>query len=197
MTTMHRPRAAAVLLLVPATCTAHADGGRAFGFVAGLLHPFTGPDHVLAMLAVGMWGAQLRGDAVWALPVAFPLVMALGAAAGILGLPMFPIEPGVAVSVLVLGAVIATGFRPRLRAAVALVGVFAIFHGYAHGAELPRRAEAVAYCAGFVLATGCVHLGGIAIGQVTRLRHGAAALRAGGAAIAISGLGFAAALLLG
>jgi urease accessory protein len=191
-----RAMLAAVLVGWPALAGAHSQLGSSTGFATGFLHPLTGIDHVLAMLAVGMWGAQLRGDAIWVLPVAFPLVMALGAVAGIAGLPMLPVEPGIAVSVIALGAAIASDFRPPLIGAAALVSVFAIFHGYAHGVELPRRSDALPYCAGFVLATGLIHLSGIGIGLVTRWPHGRAALRAAGAAIAAAGLVLAARLVL-
>jgi urease accessory protein len=140
------------------------------------------------MLAVGMWGAQLGAPAIWVLPVAFPLVMSLGGVAGILGVPMPPVEVGIVLSVIVLGAMIALDRRPPLLVAGILVAFFAIFHGYAHGVELPSQAGAVAYCAGFVLATGCIHLSGIGIGFVTELDHGSRILRAGGTAISLAGL---------
>ena len=186
----------AALCSVPSLALAHSRLDQDSGFLAGLEHPLTGADHLLAMLAVGMWGAQLRGTAMCLLPVAFPLIMALGAVGGILAVPMLPIEPGIAASVVALGAVIAFDLRPPLAGAIALVSVFAVFHGYAHGLELPRRADALSYCVGFVLATGLIHLCGIGIGQVTRLAHGASALRAGGAAIASIGLLFAGRLLV-
>lgn len=195
---MSGPRGAAALAaFVAIACTwpraafAHAESGAAGGFASGFLHPLAGVDHVLAMLAVGMWGAQLGAPAIWLLPVAFPLVMSLGGVAGILGLPMLPIEPGIALSVIVLGACIALAQRPPLWLAGALVSAFAVFHGYAHGTELPAQAGAVAYSAGFVLATGLIHVAGIAIGLVTRLPRGMAALRAAGAAIALAGVAIA------
>jgi urease accessory protein len=149
------------------------------------------------MLAVGMWGARLGNPAIWVLPVAFPMVMAFGGVAGILGLPMPGVELGVSVSVVALGSVIAFDRRPPLWAASLLVGFFAVFHGYAHGAELPGQMGAVAYSAGFVVATGMVHLSGIGIGFVTRLPQGTRLLRAGGSAIAIVGLFLVGQLLLG
>ncbi len=187
----YRARALTVLLGYPGLALAHtqADGGA--GFVTGLLHPLAGIDHVLAMLAVGMWGAQLRGQAIWVLPIAFPLLMSLGAVAGILGLPMPAIEPGIVLSVIALGAVIAGNLRPPLMGAAALVSVFALFHGYAHGVELPRLSEALPYCIGFVVATGLLHLCGIAFGLVTHLPRGLLLLRVAGATIAVSGLALA------
>jgi len=143
------------------------------------------------MLAVGMWGAQLGPPAIWALPIAFPLVMSIGGVAGILGLPMPAIEPGIALSVIVLGGCIALDRRPPLWVAALLVSVFAVFHGYAHGTELPKHAGAVAYSAGFVLATGSIHLAGIGVGTITRVPNGLRLLRAGGALIALAGIGLA------
>ena len=186
-----------VLIGCPSIALAHAQSGEGSSLLTGFLHPLAGIDHILAMLAVGMWGAQLRGDAIWVLPVAFPLVMALGAVAGLLGFPMLPIEPGIAASVIALGGAIAMNFRPPLVGAAALVSVFAIFHGYAHGVELPRRTDALPYCIGFVLATGLIHLCGIAIGLITRLRRGLAVLRLAGGAIAGAGLMLAWRILFG
>jgi urease accessory protein len=140
------------------------------------------------MLAVGMWGAQLGMPALWVLPVAFPLVMAVGGVLGIVGAPLPASEPAIVLSVLLLGAAIASGRKPPLPLAAALVAFFAIFHGYAHGRELPEAASAVGFSAGFVLATGCIHLTGIGVGFVTKLPHGENVLRAGGAAIAMAGV---------
>jgi urease accessory protein len=188
--------ALALLLVLPTGVLAHTEGGSAgAGFVTGFLHPLGGIDHLLAMLAVGMWGAQLGNPAIWMLPVAFPQVMALGGVAGILGLPLVGIELGVAISVLVLGAMIALDRRPPLWVAFAMVSFFAVFHGYAHGMELPGKTGAVAYSAGFVTATGLIHLTGIGIGLVVKLPHGTKALRAGGGAIAAAGLWLAGQLL--
>lgn len=175
-------------LLWPAAALAHQGVDTRSGFVTGFLHPISGIDHVLAMLAVGMWGAQLGAPAIWVLPIVFPLVMSLGGVAGILGLPLPAVETGIALSVIVLGAAIALDRRPPLRVAGGLVAIFAIFHGYAHGLELPSQAGAVAYSAGFVVATGTLHLMGIGIGLVTHLRHGVGLLRLGGSAISIAGL---------
>jgi urease accessory protein len=186
-----------LLVVLPTSAFAHAEGGTAgAGFLTGFLHPLGGLDHVLAMLAVGMWGAQLGNPAIWVLPVAFPQVMALGGVAGILGLPLIGIELGVTVSVLVLGSMIALDRRPPLWAAFLIVSFFAVFHGYAHGAELPGKTGAVAYSAGFVTATGLIHLTGIGIGFVVKLPHGAKLLRAGGGAIAAAGLLLAGQLLV-
>jgi urease accessory protein len=186
----HLPPALLALatLFWPLAALAHQGIDARSGFVTGFLHPIGGVDHVLAMLAVGMWGAQLGAPAIWVLPIAFPLVMSLGGVAGILGLPLPAVEAGIALSVIVLGAAIALDRRPPLPLAGGLVAVFAIFHGYAHGLELPSQTGAVAYSAGFVVATGTLHLTGIAIGLVTHLRHGLGWLRLGGTAISIAGL---------
>jgi urease accessory protein len=149
------------------------------------------------MLAVGMWGARLGSPAIWALPVAFPLVMALGGVAGILGLPLVAVELGVTLSVITLGSMIALDQRPPLWVASLLVAFFAVFHGYAHGAELPGQTGAVPYSAGFVVATGLIHLTGIGIGFVIKLPHGIRMLRIGGSAIAAAGLFLAGQLFLG
>jgi urease accessory protein len=193
-----RTLAALVLLvLVPVGAHAHtAGGGAGAGFLTGFLHPMGGLDHLLAMLAVGMWGAQLGSPAIWLLPVAFPQVMAAGGVAGLLGVPLVGIEVGVAVSVIVLGAMIALDRRPPLWVALGLVSFFAVFHGYAHGVELPGKTGAVAYSAGFVTSTGLIHLTGIGIGLVVKLPHGVKMLRAGGSAIAAAGVFLAGQLLL-
>jgi urease accessory protein len=188
--------AALAVGLWPALALAHEGAGAAGGFAAGFLHPLAGLDHVLAMLAVGMWGAQLGAPAIWLLPVAFPAVMALGGVAGILGLPLPSVETGIALSVIALGTAIALDRRPALWLAALLVACFAVFHGYAHGTELPSQAGALPYSAGFVLATGLIHLTGIGIGFLTELRGGAALLRAGGAAIALTGLWIAGRILV-
>jgi urease accessory protein len=192
--------AAATLLLalLPGSAFAHAGGEAAgAGFLTGFQHPLGGIDHVLAMLAVGMWGAQLGSPAIWALPVAFPMVMAFGGVAGILGIPLPAVELGVTFSVVVLGSMIALDRRPPLWGAALIVAFFAVFHGYAHGAELPGQTGAVAYSAGFVVATGMIHVTGIGIGFVVKVPHGSELLRIGGGAIALTGLLLAGQLLLG
>lgn len=157
---------------------------------AGLLHPLFGLDHVAAMLAVGLWGAFLGLPALIVLPIVFPLVMAFGGVLGILGIPLPGVEIGIAVSAIVLGLMVALAARPHLAIAAVLVGLFAIFHGYAHGAELPDGADAVAYSLGFVIATGLLHLAGIAFGTVVRWPQGRIAVRAAGSVIALAGLVF-------
>ena len=150
------------------------------GVIAGFLHPILGFDHVVAMVAVGLWGAQLGRPAIYVLPITFPLVMALGGVLGVMGVPIPGVETGIATSALVLGAMIALPARPPLVVTTLIVALFAIFHGYAHGAELPAAANAVSYAFGFVVATGLLHGIGILIGTVRALPNGAQALRVGG-----------------
>jgi urease accessory protein len=178
---------AAILITTPVL--AHT-GSVSGGFAGGLSHPLFGPDHVAAMVAVGLWGAFLGPPAIYILPVVFPLVMALGGVLGILGVPLPGVEIGIAVSAAVLGMMVALAARPPLWVAGVIVGAFAIFHGHAHGAELPPGADVLAYSLGFVIATGCLHLCGIAFGLLARWPVGRIAVRAAGGAIAIAGLMF-------
>lgn len=181
---------ACALLISMHPAAAHTEGGLAGGFASGFAHPLLGADHIAAMVAVGLWGAFLGAPAIWLLPIVFPLVMALGGVLGILGVPLPGVEIGIAVSAVVLGMMVALAVRPHLAIAAILVGAFAIFHGYAHGAELPEGGNAVAYSVGFVIATGLLHLFGIAIGLLTRWPAGVTAVRFAGSAIAIAGLVF-------
>lgn len=181
------PGAAIVLLLQAPFAMAHVESGQATGAVTGFLHPISGLDHVLAMVAVGLWGAQLGAPAIWLLPVTFPMVMALGGFIGLVGIPLPGVEVGIAASALLLGAAVMTERRPPLVAAAALVGFFAIFHGYAHGRELPPGESALLYSLGFVVATGCLHAMGIAIGAIHRWPAGQVALRIAGGAVGLAG----------
>jgi urease accessory protein len=142
------------------------------------------------MVAVGLWGAVLGPPALWLLPVAFPLVMALGGVLGIAGVALPRVEIGVAASAIVLGAMVVFSVRAPLVIAAAAVAAFAVFHGYAHGAELPAGADAAAYSAGFVIATGMLHLSGIGLGLAARWPDGRVAVRLAGAAIAAAGVMF-------
>lgn len=179
---------AGLLLAQPAL--AHEQAGQAAGWLAGLLHPASGLDHVLAMLAVGLWGAQLGAPAIWLLPVTFPLVMAFGGFLALVGVPLPGVELGIAASALLLGGLVAAQSRPPLWLAAAVVGLSALFHGHAHGTELPAGHSGLAYSAGFVMATGGLHAAGVAIGLVHRWHWGQAALRAAGAAIGAAGVHF-------
>jgi urease accessory protein len=169
---------------------AHVQQGQAVSFMTGLEHPWSGLDHVLAMIAVGLWGAQLGNPAIWTLPITFPLVMSLGAMMGLLGIPLPGIEIGIAISAIVLGIMVLGEVRPKLIVAATLVGCFAVFHGHAHGTELPAGQSGLLYSMGFVIATGCLHGIGIAIGLIHRWPLGKLALRGSGAVIAVMGLFF-------
>lgn len=185
-------RACLVLItcLIAGTAQAHEGTGAVGGFVSGFTHPLFGWDHAVAMVAVGLWGAFLGAPSLWVLPVAFPVVMALGGALGVFGVPLPFVEIAIALSAVVLGLLILTRARMPLMAAGLIVAVFAIFHGHAHGAELPSAANPLTYAAGFVIATGLLHLVGIGFGTLTRSEIGTKAVRAGGAAISAVGLGF-------
>ena len=177
------------LAFTPLPLAAH-EGGSAAGLIAGLLHPVTGLDHVLAMVAVGIWGAQLGAPAIWVLPVTFPMVMALGGMAGLLGVGLPAVELGIGLSALLLGLMVALERKPDLRVAAVLVAFFAVFHGYAHGTELHEGQSALLYSIGFVISTGLLHGAGIGIGELRRLSWGGNALRAAGALIALAGVWF-------
>src|SRR5262245_10691765 len=179
---------AAFALMQPAF--AHEQTGVGGGLVSGLLHPLTGMDHMIAMVAVGIWGAQLGAPALWVLPITFPLVMALGGVLGVLKIPLPMPEVVIALSALVLGAAVALRLRVPFAVAAAIVAVFAIFHGHAHGAELPTSANPLAYGIGFVVATGLLHLCGITIGTLTRWPVGARLLQGLGVVIAALGCYF-------
>lgn len=186
-----RAAAACGLLAVAATpAHAHVQQGAAQGLLTGLSHPVSGPDHVLAMIAVGLWGAQLGAPAVWILPVTFPMVMACGAFLGLVGIPVPGVELGIALSAVLLGFMVAREARPPLALAAALVGAFAIFHGHAHGTELPPGQSGLMYSIGFVTATGLLHAVGIAIGLVHAWPWGRVALRVAGGLVLAGGLYF-------
>ena len=179
-----------LLLLLAVPAHAHEREGAAAGFLSGLGHPVSGLDHVLAMVAVGLWGGQLGAPAVWVLPVTFPMVMALGGFLGLVGVALPGVEVGIATSAILLGLVVAREVRPPLGVAAALVGFFAVFHGHAHGTELPAGESGLHYSIGFVIATGLLHGVGIAIGLVHRWPAGRVALRIAGAVVVAAGLGF-------
>ena len=178
-----------IATFIASPALAHTGEGSG-GFLAGLSHPVFGPDHVVAMVAVGLWGAFLGSPAIWLLPIVFPLVMALGGVLGIIGAPLPFVETGIATSAIVLGLMVALAARPPLWVAAVLVGGFAIFHGYAHGKELPDGANAVAFSAGFVIATGLLHLTGVAFGLLTHWPAGRLAVRGAGGVIALVGLAY-------
>jgi urease accessory protein len=179
-----------VLAITVGPTLAHTGEGYGGGFISGFTHPILGWDHVAAMVAVGLWGAFLGAPAIWILPVVFPLVMALGAVAGIAGIPVPAIETGIALSSVVLGLMIVFAAKPPIWVAAVIVGAFAIFHGYAHGTELPSTANAFAFAVGFVVATGLLHLIGIAFGVLVRWPAGRVAVRSAGGLISLAGVAF-------
>jgi urease accessory protein len=167
---------------------AHIGDHSHMSFAEGLAHPFSGLDHLLAMVAVGLWASQLGGRALWLLPLTFPVVMAAGAALGFGGVSLPWVEIGIAVSVLVLGALVALRVHPSLAVSVPLIGLFAALHGYSHGVELPANASALTYAAGFIAATLALHLAGIALGLAANRVPVRYAARTAGGAIACVGL---------
>lgn len=181
------PAFAIVLVAGAGGAEAHIHGAHGAGLVDGVAHPFGGFDHLLAMVAVGLWAAQIGGRALWRLPAAFVAVMAMGGFAGAAwgSLPM--VEIGIAGSVLALGLFIALATRPSLALGVAIVGGFALFHGGAHGSELSQTASPWAYALGFIAATSALHVLGIGLGRLMKSRV-AGALRWSGGAIAAAGL---------
>jgi len=181
---------ATLLALASTVALAHEETGQAAGFLAGLAHPVSGMDHVLAMIAVGLWGAVLGAPAIWVLPVAFPVVMAFGGLLGLLGVGLPGVEIGIAMSAIVLGAMVAAEVRPPIALAAAIVAFFAIFHGHAHGRELPEGTSALLYSFGFVVATGLLHACGILLGVVHRWPAGRRAVRVAGGGVALAGLFF-------
>ena len=184
------PLAAFLLFAWMQPAFAHTGTGAAFGFLSGFLHPITGPDHLVAMVAVGLWGAQLGNPAIWVLPITFPLVMALGGVVGVSGFELPLAEEVVGFSGIALGLVVAARAKPPLWVAAVLVGLFAVFHGYAHGKELPEAADPIGYGVGFVTATGLLHLTGILIGTLIRWPSGEKLVRVCGAAIGCVGAFF-------
>ena len=179
-----------LLLFWPLAAWAHVESGQAGGFASGLLHPVSGLDHVLAMVAVGLWGAQLGQPAMWLLPVAFPMMMAVGGMLGLIGIPVPGIEIGIAVSGIVLGALILGQMKMPTPVALGIVAFFAIFHGHAHGTELAAGQNAILYSLGFVIATGTLHAAGVTLGLIHRWNAGRVALRCAGSLVLAGGLFF-------
>jgi urease accessory protein len=180
--------------LATAPAWAHAIGAANGGWSDGFAHPFTGIDHLLCMVAVGAWAAQIGGRAVWMLPASFTLVMALGAVLGLAGIALPGAEDGIAVSVAVLGVLLAVAARPRLAAGVAVVAGFGLVHGYAHGAEMPATAEPALYALGLVLASLLLQLAGLAFGLMAQSQLGRRLLPFGAAALAGIGVSLVLAL---
>lgn len=199
MTTHSRTALLAMILAsVPASAFAHTGLGDAHGFMHGFAHPLGGLDHILAMVAVGMFAASLGGWALWLVPAAFVLAMAMGGILGIYGIAVPFVETGIAASVIVLGLAVAVQLSVAVAAAMALAGFFAIFHGYAHGAEMPVDASGLTYGLGFLLATALLHAAGISIGlgiASVGARTSRIAIRVSGGAMAVAGLGLLAGYL--
>lgn len=181
--------AASLLALTAGAAEAHTGVGDPSGFLHGFLHPIGGLDHILAMVMVGVFAAQLGGRAVWLVPASFVAVMALGGALGLAGIPVPFVELGIGLSVVVLGTAVALRLRAAVPVAMTLVGFFAVFHGYAHGAEMPESAGGLAYATGFIAATTLLHAAGAGLGLAVGGRNGAGRLsvRAAGALAAAVG----------
>jgi len=179
-----------LILALPGMVLAHTGEGITGGLMSGFMHPIAGLDHVTAMIAVGILGAFLGKPAIWVLPVVFPLVMAFGGVLGLVGVPIPFIEIGIAVSSIVLGLMILFAVKFPLWITAIIVAAFAIFHGHAHGTELPKAANALSYSVGFVVSTGLLHLAGIGIGELIRWPAGQIIARAIGGIIALAGVGF-------
>jgi urease accessory protein len=184
--------ALASFVLAPGIVHAHTGLGHVDGFAHGFAHPLGGFDHVLAMVMVGLFAAQLGGRARWLVPVSFVSVMLLGGVLGIAGITVPFVELGIGLSIVVLGGAVAFGFKAHVAAAMGLVGFFAVFHGYAHGAEMPETASGLAYGAGFVLATATLHVAGLGLGLLLDGRgeaRGALLVRSLGGLAALAGVG--------
>jgi len=184
--------AAVIAALVPTAAFAHTGIGETSGFIHGFGHPVSGLDHILAMVLVGIFAFQLGGRALWLVPVTFVLVMALGGALGVAGIDVPFVEVGIALSVVVLGAIVALGVKAPVAAAMGIVGLFAIFHGHAHGAEMPEDAGGLAYAAGFMIATAFLHAVGICLGFLVGKSgqiYGPVVVRSAGGAAAVAGVG--------
>lgn len=179
---------AALACLLPSAAFAHTGAGAAGGFAHGFAHPIAGLDHILAMVTVGLFAFQLGGRALWLVPVTFVAIMAAGGVLGVAGIAVPMVELGIALSVVVLGALVAAGVKAPLAIAMALAGFFAIFHGHAHGAEMPEDASGLAYGIGFMAATALLHAAGIGLGSAVG-RFGPVMVRVAGALAGLLGLG--------
>ena len=184
-----------ILFSTPELAMAHSGDGEVGGFISGFTHPFFGWDHVVAMVAVGLWGVFLGKPAIWVLPIVFPMIMVVGAIWGILGIEIPSVETGIAASAIVLGLLVAFKMRFPIYIAMFIVAIFGIFHGHAHGTEIPIAATPISYAAGFVLATGLLHLFGIIFGELSRWQIGRYAVQTAGLGIAIVGGAFLAGVL--
>jgi urease accessory protein len=175
-------------MAVPSLAHAHVGIGETSGFLHGVSHPLTGIDHLCAMFAVGIWAAQTGGRAIWAVPLAFVSVMLLGGALGMGGVHFPFAETGIALSVLMLGVFIAAAVRLPVSVSILIVGMFALCHGHAHGAEMPATASVLGYAGGFALATALLHVAGIGLGVGMEKIASARFVRFAGGAIALFGI---------
>ena len=180
--------AALAVVFGPSVASAHVGVGPVHDVLHGMEHPLTGLDHLAAMLAVGIWAAQLGGRSLWGVPLSFVSVMALGGALGMTGVYLPLVEPGIVVSLIVLGILVATATRLPLALSALIVGVFALAHGYAHGAEIPSATSGFTYAAGFILMTVAIHATGVGFGLFTKGAHASQLQRLAGAAVAACGL---------
>jgi len=179
-----------ILCLIPASVFAHTAHGS-LGFSSGLTHPIFGLDHLLAMLSVGILSVQMGGRAIWTVPLTFVCFMLVGGILGIAGIPFFSVEIGIALSVLLLGLAIAIDAKLPLILCMAGVGFFALFHGHAHGEEMPTSVAPYLYALGFVSGTALIHLLGVLLGWiVSRIPFRTAVFRLSGATLAILGIYF-------
>ena len=181
---------AILLTLVPTAAFAHTGAGYAYGFADGLMHPLGGLDHILAIVTVGVLAWQLGGRAIWLLPASFLALMVVGGVLALAGGSLPWVEVGIAASVIVFGIMITLGTKAPLALAMGIVGLFAVFHGHAHGTEMPITASGAAYGLGFVLATALLHAAGIALGYlIGRMSHKQLAYRLAGCAVVLAGIG--------
>ncbi len=188
---MHRTVAGIIFLFNPMLVFAHASGANIGGFVSGISHPVLGYDHLLAMISVGALSAQLGGKAIWSVPLTFVVLMLLGGLLGINGVSLISVEIGIAVSVIVLGVALAVNKKIPELLTMLFVGFFALFHGHAHGTEMPNMAQPGFYILGFVLGTATIHLFGVALALgISLLPKGDQVLRLCGVSIACVGTSF-------
>ncbi|HTQ39597.1 MAG TPA: HupE/UreJ family protein [Pirellulales bacterium] len=181
---------APVLLIFgsPSLVYAHTGVGETSGLWNGLAHPLSGLDHLCAMIGVGLWAAQRGGRALWLVPLVFVVVMAVGGALGMMAISIPFVEPGIVASVLILGIMIAAAVRLPLLLSIFMVGTFALFHGHAHGAEMPLTASGLTYGIGFIIATAALHFCGIGIGLLARQSGSTWTWRYAGAAMVLCGI---------
>jgi urease accessory protein len=174
-------------LMVPSLAHAHSGAGETSRLLQGIGHPLSGLDHICAMVAVGLWAAQMGGRSIWAIPLTFINVMALGGILAMMGINLPLVETGIVISLLTLGVLIAASLRLPLVASVIIVGLFATFHGLAHGAEMPETASALAYAAGFIIATAFLHGCGVGLGVAIQRLASPKIVRYAGTAIVLCG----------